>query len=125
MFFAKQCFAVFRLREDPKLMRRCFQFPRTRYGAFFSFTLFLSFFSQNDEKKPLLTSHTTAFSYQTILSIPYAHVIRDDKLSIDSSNVVEKNVTDTFLLFNTALPDQAYETGMTHITRIHQYVAVC
>ncbi|CAF4685176.1 unnamed protein product, partial [Rotaria sp. Silwood2] len=57
----------------------------------------------------LLRSGTTPFNYQTILTIPYAHVIRDDKIPIESSNVAEANAAHTYWLFNGMIPDQAYE----------------
>ncbi len=74
----------------------------------------LLIYRQNDEKKPLLTNGTSTIKYQTILTIPYAHVIRDDKIQIESSNVIETNATDAYLLFNGTIPDQAYETSMYH-----------
>jgi hypothetical protein len=72
-------------------------------------------FRPYDEKKSLLTSTTRIINYQTILTSPYAHVIRDDKISIESSNVIDANTTDTYLLFNGEISDQAYETGLYHI----------
>ncbi|CAF0852073.1 unnamed protein product [Rotaria sp. Silwood1] len=63
----------------------------------------------NDEKQSLLRSGTTPINYQTILTVPYAHVIRDDKIPIESSNVVESNAAHTYWLFNGMIPDQAYE----------------
>jgi hypothetical protein len=69
-------------------------------------------FRQNDEKKSLLTSRNTVINYQTILTIPYAHVIRDDKIQVESSNVDEKNTTNTYLFFDGTISDQAFETGM-------------
>jgi hypothetical protein len=43
MFFRQQCFAAFDLREDQKLTRRRFKFPRTSCGVILSFTSFLVF----------------------------------------------------------------------------------
>ncbi len=74
-----------------------------------SFYIFFNF-SQNGEKKPLLSSGT-AISYRTALSIPYAHVIRDDNIQTESSNVVEASATD-ILLFNGTMPDRTYQTRM-------------
>ncbi|CAF1349687.1 unnamed protein product [Rotaria sordida] len=64
----------------------------------------------NHEKQSLLRSGIKPLSYQTILTIPYAHVIRDDKIPIESSNITEPNATHTYWLFNGMIPNQAYET---------------
>ena len=122
LFFFKQCCAVFCLREGPVLIRRCFKFPRARCDILIYVRLI---YRQNDEKKHLLRSGTTTINYQTILTIPYAHVIRDDKIQIESSNVVDANTTDTYLLFNGTLPDQAYETSMYQTnTHIYRYLRI-
>ncbi len=70
---------------------------------FFSFHL-----RQNGERKRLLTSGTTIY-YHTALSIPYSHVIQDDKFQVESSNVVEANAPD-ILLFNGTMPDRTSQT---------------
>ncbi len=83
----------------------------------------LSYFfsSRDDEKKPLLTRPTTTIHYQTIFSIPYAHVIKDDKIPINSPNVIETDVPETYLLFDSSIHNQEYETG-THHTHINIYL---
>jgi hypothetical protein len=75
---------------------------------FFSFHL-----RQNGEKKRLLTSGTTLY-YHTALSIPYSHVIQDDKFQVEASNVVEANAPD-ILLFNGTMPDRTSQTRMFYI----------
>ena len=112
----QQCFVVFCVRKHPRSIRRRLTFPRTSCGVIFilCYIYVILIFRRNDEKKPLLTSGTTTINYKTILTIPipYAHVIRDDKIQIESSDVVDTNTTDTYLLFNGTISDQAYETGM-------------
>jgi hypothetical protein len=88
-------------------------FNQTLYNSCVSF-VFLYFFSfhfrHNREKKPLLKSGTT-IKYNTALTIPYAHVIRDDNFQVESSNVDEANAPDT-LLFNGTMPDRTSQTRM-------------
>ncbi|CAF0925424.1 unnamed protein product [Adineta steineri] len=67
--------------------------------------------AQNDEKKPLIKSNTTTINYRTIFAIPYAHVIRDDEIQIESSNVMDTNGNDAYLLFNATISDETYETA--------------
>ena len=78
------------------------------------FIYVIPIFRENDEKKSLLRSGSTAINYRTILTIPYAHVIRDDKIQIESTNIVEADATDTYLLFDGTISDQAYESGIYH-----------
>lgn len=71
---------------------------------------------------PLKSSGITTINYQTTISLPYAHVIQDDKIPINSSIVDEKTLSGTYLWFNSPLPDQAYETGKSHLhTHICMY----
>jgi hypothetical protein len=58
-----------------------------------------------------LKSGTATINYQTILTIPYAHVIRDDKIQIESSKVIETRAPDAYLLLDGTISDQEYETG--------------
>ncbi|CAF1952878.1 unnamed protein product [Rotaria magnacalcarata] len=76
--------------------------------SFYSFIPIINF-SQNDEKQPLLRSANTTINYQTIFRIPYAHVLRDDKIAIESSNIADANNSNTYWLFNGVIPDPAYE----------------
>ncbi|CAF4285912.1 unnamed protein product [Rotaria socialis] len=81
----------------------CFQWPKTA-----------EINTQNDEKQPILRSGTATINYQTIFRIPYAHVLRDDKIAIESSNIVDANTSNTYWLFNDVIPDPAYEKGTYH-----------
>ncbi len=62
-----------------------------------------------------MKSGTATINYQTILSIPYAHVIRDDKIQIESSKVIETRAPDAYLLLDGTISDQEYETGAYYI----------
>jgi len=70
-----------------------------------------------------LTRPTTTIHYQTIFSIPYAHVIQEDKIPINSPNVIEKHVPETYLLFDSTISNQEYETG-THYTDTHTSISI-
>lgn len=115
-FFSKQCFAVFNHQKHRRTKcRRLFQVPRSSCGlSFWKFlNIYLCFLlSALHEKRPLLRSTSTKINYQTIVTVPYAHVLRDDKISIESSYLVEGNPGETYLLFNSVIPDQEYEKGL-------------
>ncbi len=61
----------------------------------------------------MITSEQVKIKYQTIITIPYAHILRDDKIQIESSNVIETKTPTAYFLVDGTISDQDNETG-TH-----------
>lgn len=117
VFFVKKCFAVFGVQKHQTLIRTSCKISPSRYDVFIRllFTHIILTYRKHDEMKPLLASGTPPLKYQRIITIPYAHVIRDDKIQYETSHVIEANATDTYLLFDGMIPGQDYNAGMYHI----------
>ncbi len=76
--------------------------------------IFFSFhFRKNEEKQSFLTSGTT-INYRTIS--PYADVIKDDIIQVESPDVVDANTTDS-VLFNGTMPDRTTRMYFIYIFR--------
>ncbi len=52
--------------------------------------------------------------YQTIFAIPYAHVLRDDKIQIESTNLIDTKAPAAYFLLDGTISDQDYETSTYH-----------
>ena len=70
------------------------------------------YFRHIDEKKPIIITRPPIFNYKAVLSIPYAHVIEDDKIPMNPSNVNELSTSGAFVVFNSSVYDEKkYESA--------------
>lgn len=71
------------------------------------------FFRPPGEQTPLVKIEPAHLRYQTLIGIPYAHVLRDDEIPMESSTVDELSNSAIFFLSNNTISEKGYETGMS------------
>lgn len=66
----------------------------------------------------MITSEPVKIKYEAIITIPYAHILRDDKIQIETSDIIDTKPSAAYLLLDGTITDQDYETGMDETFRI-------